>query len=129
MIGVKQFADNADHPNRASANAMAQFLAALQKGSLLQPAERDILFQLMTKSRTGVHRMRAGVPSGTVVLDKTGTGGNGSATNDVGIVTLPNNEGHLAIAVFISGSKAAVDAQESAIAEMVRAAYEQSVTR
>ena len=54
--------------------------------------------------------------------DVTGTA---KATNDVGIITLPANRGHLAIAVLVSQSKLPDAAQEKLIAELARAAYDE----
>jgi len=95
----------------------------LQKGEILKPASRDLLLGFMAGATTGQQRIRAGVPAGTPVADKTGSGPAGSATNDVGIVTLPDGS-HLALAVLVTGSKRPVAAQEGAIADAARAAYD-----
>jgi beta-lactamase class A len=50
------------------------------------------------------------------------------ATNDVGLITLPNNLGTLAIAVLISDSKLSDTAQEKVIAELARTAYDAFVS-
>ena len=56
---------------------------------------------------------------------KTGTSdtidGVTTATNDVGIITLPNGQ-HLAIAVFVSTTKADEKTREDVIAKIARAA-------
>jgi len=78
----------------------------------------------MHRTMTGPNRVRRNLPAGTAVADKTGTGEAGVATNDVGIITLPNGKGHLAIAVLLSGSKLPIEAQEKVIAEIARAAYD-----
>jgi len=111
------------HPNTASALDLARLLVRLQKGEILKPASRDLLLGFMAGATTGQQRIRAGVPAGTPVADKTGSGPAGSATNDVGIVTLPDGS-HLALAVLVTGSKRPVAAQEGAIADAARAAYD-----
>ena len=78
----------------------------------------------MARATTGLHRLRAGVPEGTPVGDKTGSGPGTSATNDVGIITLPDGKGHMAMAVLVSGSKRPVEVQEKLIADLARAAYD-----
>lgn len=111
------------HPNTASALDLARLLSRLQKGEILRADTRQALFGPMAAATTGVQRMRAGVPAGTPVADKTGSGPAGSATNDVGIVTLPDGS-HLALAVLVTGSKRPVPAQEALIADVARAAYD-----
>ena len=81
----------------------------------------------MERARTGgERRLRANLPAGTQVAEKTGTGDD--TTNDVGLVTLPEGKGHLAIAVLISGSKLPAESQEKLIAELARAAYDSYVS-
>jgi beta-lactamase class A len=116
------------HPNTASALEVARLLSRLQKGEILQPASRETLLGFMAQATTGLHRLRGGLPPGTPVGDKTGSGPGGSATNDVGIVTLPEGKGHLAMAVLISGSKRPVEAQEKLIADIARAVYDETVS-
>jgi len=84
-----------------------------------------VLLAVMARTTTGDRRLRAGVPAGTPVADKTGSGP--STTNDVGIVTLPDDKGHLAIAVLLDGSKLPAKQQEDLIAEVARAAYDAHV--
>ena len=76
----------------------------------------------MGRATTGLERLRAGVPQGTAVADKTGTGE--TTTNDIGIITLPEGKGHLAVSVLLDGSKLPALDQEKLIAEVGRAAYE-----
>jgi beta-lactamase class A len=116
------------HPNTGSALDLARLLSRLRKGEILRPESRDVLFGFMTAATTGQHRLRGGLPEGTLVGDKTGSGPGGSATNDVGIVTLPQGKGHLALAVLVSGSKRPVAAQEKLIADVARAVYDANVS-
>jgi beta-lactamase class A len=111
-----------DPRDTASPEAMGNLLVRLYRGELLGRPSTDRLLGLMRRCRTGDSRLRALLPAGTEVFDKTGTGG-GSA-NDVGIVTLPNQRGHLMISVFIKESTASMAARERSIAEIGRAAYE-----
>ena len=48
------------------------------------------------------------------------------ATNDIGIITLPDGR-HLIVAVFVSDAKAAEDVREGVIARTARAAYDWAV--
>jgi len=84
-----------------------------------------MLLGFMERSRTGgERRLRADLPPGTQVADKTGSGAPGTSTNDVGLITLPDGKGHLAIAVLVSGSKLTIAEQEKLIAQLARAAYD-----
>jgi beta-lactamase class A len=110
-------------PHHAPALPIAKLLAALQRGDVLPSAQREVLWEMMRRARTGERRIRAGVPAGTPVLEKTGTGRDGNVTNDVGLIALPGDAGHLALAVLISGSSLPPSAQEDLIAEIARAAF------
>ncbi len=126
---VREFATGRrEHPNTGTASDIAQLLARLQKGEVLQPQQQAVLLGFMEHATTGLRRLRGDLPAGTPVADKTGTGEAGSATNDVGLITLPGGKGHLAMAVFISGSKLSEEAQEKLIAELARAAYDAHVS-
>lgn len=115
-------------PNDATAEALTHLLASLSRGEVIGARQRAVLWDMLGRARTGERRIRAGVPPGTPVLDKTGTGRNGSVTNDVGLVTLPGDAGHLAIAVLIAASPLPTRAQEDLIAEIARTAFDSGVS-
>jgi beta-lactamase class A len=120
---VKDFVKSRDaHPNTGAAADLARLLVLLQKGEALAPPQSEVLLAVMARTVTGDRRLRAGTPAGTPVADKTGSGP--STTNDVGLITLPGDKGHLAIAVLLDGSKLPAKRQEEFIAEVARAAYE-----
>lgn len=102
-------------------------LRGLQEGRGLSASSRNLLLQFLTETGTGPHRIKGLLPAGTIVAHKTGTsgtsGGLSRATNDIGLITLPNGN-HLAIAVFVSDSKAGTDTRESVIAKIARVAYD-----
>lgn len=128
VVTTREFAANRAKPNTGAAIDLVQLIAKLQKGEILQPSHTSLVFDFMERSKTGGdRRLRAFLPSGTRVADKTGTGD--VATNDVGLITLPENKGHLAIAVLISGSKLPAERQEKTIADIARAAYDSFVSQ
>jgi beta-lactamase class A len=49
--------------------------------------------------------------------------------NDVGVITMPNGAGHIAIVVFIKGSKSSVAECEHSISEVARGAYDHFLSR
>jgi beta-lactamase class A len=118
---MKGMARHAVHPNTATAEDVSQLLVALQQGKLLNPRERAVLFDMMSRARTGLKRIVAGLPGGTELLHKTGTGNN--AVNDVGLITLSSKQGHIAIAVMISDSKLVTADQERAVADVAKLIY------
>ena len=62
------------------------------------------------------------MPRGTEVAHKTGS--IGGTANDVGIMTLPDNAGHVAIAVFVKAATKEMVDRERAIAEAARAVHD-----
>jgi beta-lactamase class A len=117
----------ADPRDTATPDAMVELLTALQKGTILKPETTRLLLDVMSRTSTGPNRIRAGVPRRTRVAHKTGTGGDyagiNAATNDVGLVTLPNGQ-HVAVAVFVKASRRPMQEREQAIADLARAAYQ-----
>jgi beta-lactamase class A len=114
--------------NWATPDAMADLLSALQKGAGLSPESRQLLLQWMTESSPGPKRIKGLLPPGTVVAHETGTSGTDDgltrATNDVGLMTLRDGR-HAAVVVFVSDSRAPLEAREGAIAKIARAAWDQ----
>lgn len=114
--------------NYATPDATVVLLRALHEGKGLSESSQALLLRLMTETPTGLKRIKGLLPDGTVVAHKTGTSStvNGvtAATNDVGLVTLPNGH-HLAIAVFVSDAKVDVATREAAIAKLSRAVWDE----
>lgn len=113
--------------NSATPESVVVLLRALHEGRGLSQPSRALLLRLMTETPTGQRRIKGLLPVGTVVAHKTGSSrtldGVTAATNDVGLVTLPNGR-HLAVAVFVSDSKADDSTREKAIALVARAAWD-----
>src|ERR671932_531219 len=114
--------------NYATPDAAVVLLRAFHEGKGLSKSSQALLLQLMTETTTGPKRIKGLLPDGTVVAHKTGTSStvNGvtAATNDVGLVTLPNGR-HLAIAVFVSDSGANDAVREEVIAKVAKAAWDE----
>ncbi|MFI9451375.1 class A beta-lactamase [Amycolatopsis sp. NPDC052450] len=75
-------------------------------GDTLTADKRDFLRDLLQRNATGADRIRAGLPSGWTVADKTGTGAYGTL-NDIAVVWPPAKA---PIVLAIMSSKAAKDA-------------------
>ena len=125
---VREYVAQRANHNTGSADDLAHLLAQLQEGHILRPPQLEVLLGFMGRAMTGEARLRGALPKGTPVADKTGTGEAASSTNDVGLITLPEGKGHLAMAVLISGSKLPAEEQEKLIAELARVAYDAHVS-
>jgi beta-lactamase class A len=77
-----------DARDTTTPDAMAHTLRRLVLGDALAPMQRTQLQQWLSANTTGDTRIRAGVPAGWIVGDKTGTGAYGS-TNDIAVVWPP----------------------------------------
>jgi beta-lactamase class A len=116
-----------DPRDTATPRGMMDYLGRLQAGEFLRPATQAVLMRIAIETRTGQNRLKAGLPRGTVLAHKTGTGrtieGRASATNDVGVATLPGGR-KLVLVAFVAGAAASEAQRERAIADFARAAVE-----
>ncbi|WP_431311052.1 class A beta-lactamase [Methylobacterium nigriterrae] len=94
--------------------AMLADLRRLVLGDALAPASRERLAGWLSANRTGGSRLRARLPAGWRVGDKTGSGDRGTA-NDVGILWPPAGEPIL-VAAFLTGTDAPAEARSATLA-------------
>ena len=116
-----------DPRDTSSPDAMADLLVKLHRREVVSSANHERVIRIMTETPTGPARLKGLLPAGTIVVHKTGS--MGGTTNDVGLITLPDGAGHLAIAVFVKGSPKEQPERERAIAEIARTIYDYFVTR
>jgi beta-lactamase class A len=98
--------------------AMVKNLATLLTGSALSVDSRRQLLAWLLASKTGDARLRAGVPNGWQVGDKTGSGERGTA-NDIGIIR-PPQRAPLLVAVYLTQSTQSTDQRNAVIASVGR---------
>lgn len=115
-----------DKRDAATPEASALFLEALAKGNWLRdPAHNAFLMKVITETKVGADRIKAGLPAGSSLAHRTGAGlttdGVNHATNDIGIVTLPDGR-RFVIVTYLAGSRADADERAAALAEMARLA-------
>jgi beta-lactamase class A len=124
--GAKAFL--ADPRDRATPAAYANFLVALQRRELLSPSSTDTLLAMLGRCATGANRLPTGLPPGTRLAHKTGTGGTWkdgtNAVNDAGIITLPGSGGHVALVVFVEDVRGPVPDAERVIAQIAREVFD-----
>lgn len=111
-----------DPRDTTTPRAMVHAMEKLLIGAVLSDASRGQLIRWLVNCKTGLRRIRAGLPGDWKTGDKTGTGMNG-AVNDVSI-TWPTGRKPCLIAVYASGSSA-----ESAALEAVHANVGNLITR
>ncbi len=113
---------NTNTPNDArdttSPRAMVGTMKAILLGDVLARASRDRLEGWLVACKTGLERLRAGLPAGYMAGDKTGTGENG-AVNDLAIVRPPGRSPIL-IASYLSDGAAGVARSSAAHAAIAR---------
>jgi beta-lactamase class A len=114
------FADDAR--DIATPNGMADLLKQIWLGNLLSDKSTAIIKDIMLRCDTGESRLKGLLPVGTAVAHKTGT--IGGTSNDVGVITLPHNKGHLVIATYIKKSGLSHEQRDRAIAEVARSAHD-----
>jgi beta-lactamase class A len=97
---------SADLRDTTSPLAMAQLVARITTGDLLQAESRERLLLWMQNTATGPHRLRAGLPAEWRAGNKTGTGraeGTTNKCNDVAIAFPPGGPPVIIAAYFDSG--------------------------
>jgi beta-lactamase class A len=107
---------------------LVKLLELFYNGKVLSQTSNDFLMKAMLATSTGPKRLKGLLPADAVVAHKTGTSptnkdGLTAATNDIGIITLPNGK-HLAIAVMVCNSKADEATREGVIAKIAKAAWD-----
>jgi len=118
---------DADGRDSSTPEAMSLLLMQLHLGAVLKPNPLALLKRWMTESPTGPNRIKGLLPKEVVVWHKTGTGwvrdGISLATNDVGVLVLPEGRGHIALSVFLKLSTKDEATRERALAEAALAVY------
>ncbi|WP_231736358.1 MULTISPECIES: class A beta-lactamase [unclassified Sphingopyxis] len=117
----------ADPPDGASPAAIANALTRLARGTLLSPESTQYLLGVMTRTKSGPQRLKAGLPAGWTFLHKTGTGqdyrGMTVGYNDIGIATAPDGTRY-AIVVLMGEASSPVPARMATMQSVSRAVAE-----
>ncbi len=117
--------------NTAAPRALVELLRLLADRSPLTPEHTQLVLGWMTASHSGDTRIKALLPAGTIVADKTGTAGATrtvtDATNDAALITLPDGR-KLALVVLIADATAPFAVREHVIAEIAQAVWQAATT-
>ena len=110
-----------DQRDTTSPRAMLGALRALTLGSALSPASRRQLVAWLVANQTGDKRLRAGLPAGWKVGDKTGSWGDGKVgtTNDIAVIW-PPGRAPLLITAYLNRATVDDDQRNAVIAEVAR---------
>lgn len=113
---------DADPRDTATPDGMADLLGRIYRKEMHKPDTAELLLDTMKRCRTGDTRIKGLLPAGTELAHKTGT--ISASANDVGILTLPANAGHVALALFVKSSERDGAQRDRAIAEISRALHD-----
>jgi beta-lactamase class A len=104
-----------DLRDTSSPRALGTGYRQILLGDALPPDRRAFLRDLLERNTTGGQRIRAGLPRGWVVADKTGTGSYGTA-NDIAVVWPPGT-GPLVVALMSSRPDPRAEVRERLLAD------------
>jgi len=107
-----------DPRDTTSPVAMLETLRKIVLGNALSDGSRDQLTAWLVANKTGGKRLRAGLPEGWKVGDKTGSGDNNTA-NDVAVLW-PQSRAPVIVTAYYTGSKAGDDERNTVLADVGR---------
>lgn len=100
--------------------AMLEVLRKTVLGTALSASSREQLTAWLVANKTGDKRLRAGVPKGWRVGDKTGSGAN-NVTNDIAVIW-PPGRAPIIVAAYYAEARASEDERNAVLAEVGRLA-------
>lgn len=103
-----------DPRDTTTPEAMALSLQRLLIGDALEPIQRTQLRDWMLGNTTGAARIKAGIPAGWAIADKTGSGAYGTA-NDIAVLW-PEHRAPVVVAIYTSQRKKAAKPRDDIIA-------------
>lgn len=114
----------ADPIDGASPGAIVSAFDKLARGKLLSSNSTRLLQSILSRTRSGPNRLKAGVPAGWEFLHKTGTGqilgAVSTGYNDVGIMTAPDGTRY-AVAVMLGNTTAPIPERMRLMQSVTRA--------
>ncbi len=132
QLGNSSFNLTHDEPNlnsnphdKADTSTPKEMALSTQKvllGDVLNAKNKALLLEWMKNNTTGYHRIRAGVPLGWAVADKTGSGSYGIA-NDIGIAWSPACK-PVVLSIFTVSQQSDAKPNDLAIEKITRIVFE-----
>lgn len=108
-----------DKRDNTTPNAMVQLLGALYEDKALSQSSKDLLFGIMSKANGDTGRLYYYLPD-AIIAQKLGTGA--GVANDVGLIKLPDDQGVIAIAIYlknVDSDRAVADKMPALIAKTI----------
>ncbi|HEX4160465.1 MAG TPA: class A beta-lactamase [Rhizomicrobium sp.] len=111
-----------DPRDTTTPDAMIATMRRVILGDVLTPHSRALVTGWMRNCKTGLDRLRAGLPPTWIVADKTGTGTGSGPTSEINdlAVAWPPHRPPILIASYISGSPAPIAEQNATHARIAR---------
>jgi beta-lactamase class A len=105
-----------------------KLLEKFYQKKILSTSSHDFMWKTLAEATTGSQKLKGLLPKGTVVAHKSGLSGADekgvtAATNDIGIVQLPNGK-HYVIAVFFANTKMADKDSDRVIADVSKVVWD-----
>lgn len=115
--------------NWTTPNAATALLKKFVDGNAIKPVTAAFLMKIMEETTTGPKKIKGLLPAGTLVAHKTGYSGVNkegitAATNDIGIITLPDGRKML-FSAFVTMSEKEEKDNDQIIAELAALAFEE----
>ncbi len=104
-----------DPRDTSTPGAMAATLRRLALGDALSPASRTLFVGWLRANRTGDARLRAGLPAGWQVGDRTGTGSR-ATSNVIGVMWPPAGRPPLVVTAFLTDGSPQAARRDGALA-------------
>jgi len=101
---------------------MVTLVEKIHRGGVVSPESRAMLFEVLERCQTGKNRIRGLLLPDTIVAHKTGT--IAGTASDVGLITLPDGAGHVAVAIYLKGTDQEAAEKDRTIAQIGRSLYD-----
>ncbi|HEV2523697.1 MAG TPA: class A beta-lactamase [Gammaproteobacteria bacterium] len=105
--------------NTTTPLAMEKSVEKITLGNVLAPSQHDDLLTWMKEDKTGNKRIRAGVPKGWMVADKTGTGDYYGIVDDIAVIWPPHAK-PIILVTYFAGDQKNAPKQENILAKATR---------
>ena len=114
--------------NWCKPSAMVELLDIMYQGKKLSKSSNDFLMKIMTETNTGPNKIKGLLPKDAKVAHKTGSSGTNdkgitAASNDAGIMTLPNGK-NIAVVLYVSNTPVDEKTRDGVMAKVAKAAWD-----
>lgn len=114
--------DPKDTRDTSTPKDMAISLEKIVLGNVLTPTDKQLLLSWLKNNTTGNQRIRAGVPMGWIVADKTGSGSYGIA-NDIAVVWSPACK-PIVLAIYTNQKSKEAKSRDDIVALVTKAVFD-----